>query len=457
MMLNGFASSLQKVRQAELPLAGLLPAETIQRAVDAEGYRSQATTYTPVATILSFLGQLLAADGCCRMAVTRLIAQAALSNRPKPSADTGGYCKARARLPEQLFWRLTRSVGQQVDRDAPDAWRWQGRRVRIVDGSTLSIPDTDANRSEYPLQRSLQPGLHYPVVRILVIFSLAVGTVLDAAVRPYRGKGTGETGMLRDLANLFSPGDVLLGDRYFSGYWDMAWWQNRGVDLVARNSVSRARDFRRGRRLGADDHLIVWKKTPRPDWIDDMAAATIPPRLVLREVRVRVEQRGFRTREVIIITTLTDPAAYPKEALAQLYRRRWQAELNLRSLKTHLGMDQLSCKTPQMVRKEFATYLLAYNCVRSVGAVAAHHAGNLLPHQVSFQGTRQTINEFFPRLAQARSMPDWTTTLLETAAQQVVGNRPDRIEPYTCKRRPKEWPPPKQKRQAYINRKMQKR
>ena len=214
-MLNGFSSALQRVRGNALPLSGLLSADTIEQAVAEEGYKSQATLYTPVLTILTFLAQLLSADGSCQQAINGLLAHDAARGKRRFSTDTGGYCKARSRLAESVFWNLARKAGQQVDGEAPSQWRWQERRVRVVDGSTLRIADTEKNRKEYPLQRNLKPGLHYPVVRILVIFSLSVGTVLDAAIRPYRGKGTGETGMLRDLADLFDPGDVLLGDRYF--------------------------------------------------------------------------------------------------------------------------------------------------------------------------------------------------------------------------------------------------
>jgi hypothetical protein len=421
----------------------------IEQVVAAVGYRSQSSVYTPIVTVLTFLKQLLSSDGSCQEAVTGLIAHRVVAGQPPCSPDTGGYVKARSRLPESIPQSLMQKSGQLVEQEAPDSWLWNERRVRVVDGSTVRIADTEANRAEYPLQKNLKPGLHYPVVRILVIFSLAVGTVLDAALRPYQGKGTGETGMLRDLAPLFEPSDVLLGDRYFSGYWDVAWWLDRGVDIVSRKSVSRMTDFRRGKRLGRDDHLIVWRKTARPDWVDDATAARIPPKLVLREVRIVVAVPGFRTRVLIIITTLLDPIAFPKEALAELYRRRWQAELNLRSLKTHMGMEQLRCKSPSMVRKEFATYLLAYNCVRRVSAVAACRDGQLLPWEISFKGSLQAINEFFPRLGQAPSIMQWIETLLATAAAIIVGNRPDRIEPYTCKTRPKDFPPPKEHRHKY--------
>jgi hypothetical protein len=281
---------------------------------------------------------------------------------------------------------------------------------------------------------------------------LAVGTVLEAAIRPYQGKGTGETAMLREMADLFQPGDILLADRYFSGYWDVAFWVARGVHVVVRNSASRKSDFRRGQRLGKDDQLIRWKKTARPDWMDKKAAKEIPSTLEIREIRVAVKVPGFRTRHVIVVTTLKDAKAYPKAEFAKLYRRRWQAELQLRSLKTHMGMEKLRCKSPPMVRKELASYLLAYNCIRRVGAEAAREEG-LDPYEISFKNTKQAITEFFPRLHQSCNLIHWIEGLLQTVASVIVGNRPDRIEPYTCKTRPKDFPTPKEPRAKYKSRK----
>jgi hypothetical protein len=352
------------------------------------------------------------------------------------SADTGAYCKARQRIPEAVYQQLMQQSGQALEDRAQADDRWCGRRVRVVDGSTLLIADTKANRCEYPLQQGLEPGCHFPVVRILVIFSLAVGSVLDAALRPYQGKGTGETGMLRDLADVFHRGDVLLGDRYFSGFWDLAWWLHRKVDVVTRMNASRTSDFRRGRRLGKNDHLITWRRTARPEWLTRAQAAELAGQLVLREIRVEVKIPGFRTKSVLVLTTLLDPLAYPAAKLAELYRRRWQAELNLRSFKTDMQMEQLRTKHPETVRKEFAMHLLAYNCVRRVALEAARDSGRP-PWQISFKGTLQTLSNFLPLLASCMPPDAGCVALIEGVAAHRVGNRPDRYEPRRIKRRPK--------------------
>jgi hypothetical protein len=452
-MGKGFTAMVRSVRRGELSWSGLVSQEQVDQACQRAGYKSWAKLFNPFTTLVTFLSQLLSEGRACQRAVDGLIAERVAAGKPKNSTDTGGFCKARKRIPEAVYWDLARQSGQSVENEADAAWHWRGHRVRVADGSTLHVLDTKQTLQEYPLQQNLTPGLHYSLVRILVVFSLAVGTVLDAAINPYQGKGTGETAMLRSLAGLFDPGDVLLADRYFSGYWDLAFWAWRGVWVVTRLPASRRADFRKGVRLGKDDHLIPWHKPRCPDWISPDEAEQGPSTLTLREVRVRVSVKGFRTKVIVIVTTLLDAEKYPKDALAELYRLRWQAELNLRSLKTHLDMDYLSCKTPEMLRREFATYLLAYNSIRKVSAEAACHRG-VKPLAISFTHTQQSILEFFPRLHSAVDREHWIVSLLETVAEILVGNRPGRIEPYTSKKRPKDYPPPKETRQKYKRRKM---
>jgi IS4 transposase len=453
-MRDGFAAAMRGVKRSSSPFSGLVSAGDVDEACQAAGYSSSAKLYTPIRTVLTFLTQLLGADGSCQQAVDGLIAERTEAGEAKCSADTGGYCKARQRLPEAVNWGLMRNAGRKAEDEASaeqgDAILWCGRRVRPADGSTTQIADTEANRSEYPLMRNLKAGLHYPVVRILVIFSLAVGTVLDAALRPYQGKGTGETAMLRELAHVFAAGDVLLGDRYFAGYWDIAFWLKRGVDMVSRCPASRQFNYRKGRRLGPNDYVMTWHKTQRPDWVSPADAGDYPDEISIRFVKVRVDKRGFRAQEILVITTLLDAEKYSAEAIAELYRLRWQAELNLRSLKTHMGLEHLRCKTPEMVRKEFATYLLAYNCIRRL-AYAAAAREKVKPHEISFKHTLQTTNEFFRRFHHS-DFTTWLTNFLETVAEVKVANRPDRIEPYTTKKRPKDFPHTNEPRADYKRR-----
>lgn len=246
-----------------------------------------------------------------------------------------------------------RETGCELEEEAPAEWLWLGHRVLDVDGSTFSMPDTAANQAEYPQVPGQKRGCGFPIARIVVVFSLAVGTVVNAALGKYQGKQTGENSLFRTLREMLQEGDVVLADRCFSGWFDMAMLQQRGVQVVVRKHPLRATDFRRGRRLGLQDHLVSWPKPQRPPWMSPEEYATLLDFLTLREVRVQVPQKGFHTRQLVVMTTLRDAEKYLADAIALLYRRRWQAELNLRSLKVVLQMDQLRCKTPHRVRNEF--------------------------------------------------------------------------------------------------------
>jgi hypothetical protein len=326
-----------------------------------------------------------------------------------------------------------------------------GRRVLDVDGTTVTLPDTPANQAEYPQAPGQRRGCGFPIVRIVVVFSLAVGTVLDAAIGKYQGKRTGENSLFRTLHEVLRERDVVLADRCYSGWFDIALLKQRGVDIVVHKHQMRATDFRTGKRLGLHDHLVCWSKPAQPDWMSTEQYASLPGELTLREVRVVVEQKGFRTKELVIVTTLLDAAEFPAAEIAALYRRRWQAELNLRSLKIVLQMDHLRCKTPHRVRNEFYMHLVAYNLIRQLMAVAAFRAG-VEPWTVSFKGALQTITNLLPLLSTSVSTENWCETVLQAIAAHVVGNRPDRFEPRVMKRRPKKYQLMREPRENYKRR-----
>ena len=428
----------QARRQGDLYFAGLLSAHRIHQAFGKARWFWQSWIYSPTVTIWVFLSQCLSADHSCRDAVARLIAWRLAKGLKPCSAETGAYCTARERIPEEACCQLVRETGCTVDDDAPAEWRWLERRVLDVDGSTITMPDTPANQAEYPQVPGQRRGCGFPIARIVVVFSLAVGTVLNAAIGKYQGKQTGENSLFRTLHDMLREGDVVLAGRYFSGWFDLALLQQRGVDSVVRKHQLRATDFRTGQRLGPHDHLVSWSKPPRPDWMSHEQYASLPAELTLREVRVVVQQKGFRTKELVVVTTLLDPEKYPAAQIAALYRRRWQAELHLRSLKIVLQMDHLRCKTPHRVRNEFYMHLVAYNLIRQLLAVAAFRSG-VEPWTVSFKGTLQTISNLLPLLSTCVSTDKWCDAVLEAIATHVVGNRPDRFEPRVRKRRPKKY------------------
>jgi hypothetical protein len=435
-------------RQGGLPFACLLSEDRILQAFGSARGFWQGWIYSPAVTLWMFLSQCFSADHSCTEAVARLIAWR-LSRGQKPcSADTGAYCTAREKIPEQACLALVRETGRQVEDDAPSDWLWLGRRVRSVDGTTITMPDTPDNQVEYPQSSNQRPGCGFPILRVVVVFSLAVGTVLNLALGQYQGKRTGENSLFRTLHSSLQPDDVVLADRYFSGWFDSALLQQRAVDVVIRKHQLRSTDFRTGRKLGRHDHLVCWPKPQRPAWMSPEQYRALPETLTLREVRVLVAQKGFRTKSLVVVTTLLDAELYPAAEIAALYRRRWDAELNLRSLKIVLQMDHLRCQTPHRVRNELAMHLAGYNLIRQLLAAAACQAGRE-PWTISFKGALQTINHLLPVLATQVSTDVWCDAVLQAIATHLVGRRPDRVEPRVRKRRPKNYPPMNQPRSAY--------
>jgi len=432
-----------------LAVGGLLPTGRVEAALEAEGVRFRDCLYTPLVTLWMFLGQVLDPDGSCRAAVARLLAFVEARGGggdgaagADPSAKTGPYCKARQRLPEGLIGRLMRESGRGLHDRYPATRLLGGRAVKVVDGTTVSMPDTPANQRAWPQPKAQKEGLGFPLARLVVVLSLSCAAVLGLVVGPYAGKRTGEPALLRTLLDAADPhalaaGDVLLADRYYASYWTIAALSARGVDVLFRQHHNRRVDFRAGTRLGRDDHLVTLARpAERPEWMDAGAYDALPADMVVREVRVRVGVRGFRVRSLVLVTTLTDAATYAKEEIAKAFRLRWHVELDLRAIKRTMGMDVLRCGTPQMVRKEIAMHLLAYNLVRGVMAEAADAAG-VDPRELSFAGAVQTVNAFAPvlRLADASDLPRLGRILLDAIARHRVGDRPDRIEPRAVKRR----------------------
>lgn len=436
-MLHSFRAAIAEARRhGDLYFAALVDRQSISEAFGEASSLWQGWIYTPAVTVWVFLSQCLSPDHSCREAVARLSAWRTAQGWKPCSAETGAYCTARDALPESACRALVRRSGRELEAQAPRAWLWRGRRVRVVDGSTVTMPDTSENQAEYPQAKTQAVGCGLPIARVLVVFSLAVGSVLEAAIGPYAGKQSGENSLFRTLHDVLSRGDVVLADRYFSGWFDVALLRERGVDVVVRQHQLRASDFRTGKRLGKNDHLVRLAKPQRREWMSVDAYAALPDELMLREVRVRVTQRGFRTKTLVVVTTLVDSAAYPAHEIAELYRRRWQAELHLRSLKVVLQMDHLRCKTPHRVRNELQMHLLAYNAVRRVMALTALEA-RVPPWQISFKGTLQSLSHFLPGLAASMPLETGCRALVESIAAHRVGNRPDRFEPRRIKRRPK--------------------
>lgn len=388
--------------------------------------------YAPTETLSMFLAQALSTDRSCQKAVDEAAIRRLAAGLAPGSTNTGGYCRARERVPTEMVNTLARYVGQSVSAQAAPAWHWRGRPVRLVDGTTLTMPDTAANQAAYPQPRSQALGLGFPLCRMVGVVCLGSGALLNAAIGRYQGKGGDEQSLLRSILETLERGDVLVGDALYATYFLLCALCERGVDAVFEQHGARARstDFRCGQRLGPRDHLIVLHKPAiQPGWMSPAQYEGAPQTLTVRELRT-----GGKT----LVTTLLCPKHTDKAALKALYRNRWHVELDLRNIKTTLGMERLSCATPAMVIKQIWVYLLAYNLIRLLMAQAASLADQL-PRQLSFKHTVQ-IWIAWTQYTHQIDYDNKLYALFILIAEQRVGERPGRIEPRALKRRPRPYP-----------------
>ena len=388
--------------------------------------------FSPTETLSMFLAQALSADRSCQKAVNDTAVKRLAGGLPRCSTRTGAYCRARQCLPGEMIATLVRHTGRWVTARAPEPWRWRGRPVRLVDGTTVVMPDTPANQAAYPQPRSQKPGLGFPLCRLVGIVCLGSGAVLNAAIGRYQGKGGDEQTLLRSILGTLARGDLLVGDAFYATYFLLCPLRELGIDAVFEQYGARQRrtDFRCGQRLGPRDHLIVRDKpTIRPDWMSRAEYDQAPDTLTVRELHT-----GGKT----LVTTLRCPTHTHKSAVKALYQRRWHVELDLRNIKTTLGMERLSCQTPTMAIKEIGVHLLAYNLMRLMMAQAARLA-NWLPRQLSFKHTLQ-LWIAWNYYSHGLDRDDQLYGLCVLIAQPRVGDRPGRIEPRAIKRRPKPYP-----------------
>lgn len=384
--------------------------------------------YPPTVVLAMLMRQALSEDGSCQRAVNGWAAQRVCEGLKPNGVDTGAYCRARQRLPVEMVKALTRESGRLLSAKALPSWRWHGRAVKLVDGSTISMPDTPQNQACYPQPETQALGVGFPIARILAVICLSTGAVLEAATSAYAGAGNSELGLLRALGEVFNSGDVMLADTFYCNYFIIATLQAAGVDAVFEQHSQRIIDFRRGRSLGTRDHCVRWPKPRRPPWMTHEHYASFPEELSVRELK---------TNGRVLLTTLLDHRV-SKQELADLYGQRWHVELDLRNIKATLGVDVLSCRTPQMVVKELWVHLLAYNLIRLLMAQAAA-AHDVEPRRLSFKHTVQLWTEWT-----ARKLTDRTARhhrdLWALLAHVRVADRPGRVEPRMKKRRHKQYP-----------------
>lgn len=394
--------------------------------------------FGPAVTFWLFLSQVLSPGGSCRETVMRFLVQLFRQTETTASPNTSAYCQARTKLPTAELRQTARQLADRVEATGAK-WLWRGRRVRVADGSGLSMPDTPANQKRWPQPSQAKPECGFPVMRVVGLFALATGTLIDLA----EGALTvSERTLLRSLWPLLEFGDVLLGDRGFCSFADLFLLRRRGVDSVMRKDARRL-NAAVIQRLGKNDRIVEWRRTGvRPEWLDESEWRGLPERLWVREVKVEVENPGFRTRALWVVTTLLDHRAYPAGELARLYQRRWQVEICFRDIKITMGMDVLRCKTPAMVEKEVWMRVIAYNLIRGLIAEAAAKHGER-PETLSFKGTVDALRQWAPLMAQTddddQAAPPSYAAFLYYRAKDKLRSRTGRVEPRARKRRPKNY------------------
>jgi hypothetical protein len=372
--------------------------------------------------------------------VRKFLLWLSLKTGKNASPNTASFCKARARLPQKGLEAIYQRLAREIEAQTTDDGLWQQRRVKIVDGTGLSMPDTRANQKIYPQSQRQKPGCGFPVIKLVATFSLASGAILGFV------KGTlhdAERILFKDLWDLFEPGDVVLADSAFCSYADYYFLSQRRIDCVMANHQRRTKGLEFVKSLGKQDRLLYWiKMKPCPSWLEKSQWAKVPEKLLIREVSFSVTIRGFRTKKITLATTLFDQRQYPKEDLAQLFRRRWMAELYLRDIKSTMGMDILRCKTPDMVHKELIMYMIAYNLIRSL-ILQSSMILQVQMDRLSFKGTLAIMRQLNPPtllLIRTRNLEEcFHRAALLIIAKDIVPDRPNRQEPRARKRRPKNY------------------
>jgi len=425
---------IQMLRQSDqLVFSQLLEEKVIGQILEELGCRYRHRIYTPGVTLAAFLEQAISDDGSCQQAVHRINNHRCSSGLPPASVDTNSYCEARRRLPEELFLQLLKRSAEKVQRSEPKAWLWNDRRVVLVDGCTTRAADTEANQAAFPQPSSQEPGLGFPQVRELVAISLSSAVVLDVQIGPVEGKHTGELSLFRKMMPVFRRRDVVVADANFDSYVDMVTLKQKRIDFVGAIAGSRTSPFT-GRCRCIEDKRVTLKRPKfdsnrftREQW------EALPKVLHVRIIRY---QTAGRKEEITIITTLLNRERYPARSIAELYGFRWNCELDIRSIKTVMGMEELRCKSPEMLRREIYNYLLAYNLVRAAMCDAARITEQE-PRKLSFKNAMQVITEY----ACLDSTDDSTVAhVLWSIACNNVGDRPGRKEPRKIKRRRNKYP-----------------
>ena len=454
---RSFSSVLRSCQNVEgLPLTEVLSEHDIQKAfedADCHFAENDDNVFTPAVTLWAFLSQMLHSGPArsCEAAVLRIQQFLRFLGKKIPAFNSGGYCKARPKIHETVPQTLIRHVAENAEQRVEDHWKWNGRKdIFLVDGAEIIGPDTADNQAEYPQSTNQAQGCGFPMMRLVVLTSMITGMLHRIAVGPHSGKGTGESALFRQLAEKLPKGSVVVGDRYYCSYFAIAMLIQKGIDVVSRLTTCRLAALGNRDtfiRLKNGDLLVTWKRPQRPVWMTPEEYETMPETLTLRLVEVCVAEKGFRVKHLWVVTTLLDTKAYSPESLAELYRSRWNVELDLNAIKTMMGLEELRGKTPHMMRLELLMGLLAYNLVRLMMLNAAVLMG-VTPRGLSFTSALSMVAGGWTSVFGMGNemLREFVYNHLKELMKHRAGHRAGRVEPRVVKRRPKAYPRMKQPR-----------
>lgn len=445
-----------------LPLVDAVGDDRFEEVFQRHGIEfgsAEDAVYTPAITLWALVSQVFfaAEQRSCKAAVLRVAVLWAMLGRRVCDTNTGAYCRARAKIPceavRDITKRLARDAEAAVDQDAelseeeaevglsPEVVaqvkaRATGGRILLVDGFTVTAADTPENQAEYPQNPAQATGLGFPILRCVSLISMATGMLVDLACGPYCGKASGETALLWQLLAELQPGDVLVADSYYCTYWLVGACRARGAQVVMKNHHRRDDHPADARRLNKRERLIVWERPPRPQWMSAEEYAQQPETIEIRLVDVQVEEPGFRPDAFTVATTITDHKVYPAAWIGSVYRSRWLVELDIRGIKCSLGLDVLRAKTPEMVRTELWSGLLAYNLIR-LKMLQSCATNGRDPRSLSFTTTMQLLATSWVACAVIGVTEELAALGQAASRSEQVGQRPGRAEPRQNKRRPK--------------------
>jgi len=421
------------------PLGCLSGAQRVNECFAAAGHVWRDRVLDPANTMSLFILQVL--HGNTAISHLRLLSRI--------DCAASSYCEARARLPVAGVAAVVEQLSCHAGRCSEGDSRWLGRRVLISDATAAQTPDTPALQKLWPQPSAQKQGCGFPIVKLLALMDLATGMILQLTMMCLK---VHEMSQLAGPHGALQGGDVLLADRAFCSFGHLVLLAAMSVDAVFRMHQRQIVDFTPGRscrgksrkqkkyqrgipssrfvkKLGEEDQIVEWKRPAnRPVWMTDSQFASQPDALLVRELRYRINDKGMRSRQVTLVTTLLDPMRYPKHQIARLYGLRWEIETNFRHLKTTMKMEHLKCQSPDGVTKELMVFALVYNLIRAAMTRAAQRQAVADANRISF----------IDALRWLRCM---LTIVPITPALELIVNpkRPERYHPRVKKRRMKEY------------------